>query len=73
MINNTLVFIKSDKMLYDFLKYHSYYYKKIYRGEDILNDFIKEFKEENKLTYKDKIEDINNKINMIRNVLEIFS
>ena len=73
MINNTLFFIKSDKMLYDFLKYHSYYYKRIYRGEDILNDFIKDVKEEYKLTYKDKIEDISNKITMVRNVLEIFS
>ncbi len=72
MINGIMIYIKSDNMLYEYLKYHSYWYKKIYRNENVLRELISEMKEEYKLTTKDKIEDMSNKITMVRNLLEIF-
>lgn len=74
MTNDILFMIKQDKMLYDFLKYHSYYYKRIYRDDPyVLKEIIEKMKEENHITMKDKLEDINGKITMVRNILEIFN
>lgn len=74
MIDQVMFQIKNNKMLYEYLLYHSYWYKSIKRGDyDSLRNMIQNMKEEYKLTTKDKIDDIQNKIILARNILEIFN
>ena len=73
MINETIYRIKQDPMLYNYLKYHSYWYKELYLDEYKINDMINEMKEEYKLTAKDKINDLNEKLSLISSLLEVLS
>lgn len=71
MINETILKIKQNPMLYHYLKYHSYWYKVLMRNPTMLKDMIEDMKEEYKLTPKDKIESINQKMQMISSLLEV--
>lgn len=73
MINETIFKIKQNPLLYNYLKYHSYWYKRLIREPSSLNEMISEMKEEYKLTPKDKIEYICQKMNMVSSLLEVFS
>ena len=71
MINETILKIKQNPMLYHYLKYHSYWYKVLMRNPTMLKDMIEDMKEEYKLTPKDKIESINQKMQMVSSLLEV--
>lgn len=71
MINETIMQIKQNPMLYHYLKYHSYWYKILLRNPVMLNDLINDMKEDYKLTTKDKIESISQKMQMISSLLEV--
>ena len=58
--------------MYQYLKYHSYWYKILLRDKTMLRQMINEMKEEYKMTTKDKIESIGKKVHMIRSLLEVF-
>lgn len=73
MINETIFKIKQNQMLYHYLKYHSYWYKRIFRDPTNVDQMINEMKEEYKLTPQDKIETICKKMNMVSSLLEVFS
>ena len=73
MINETIFKIKQNRMLYHYLKYHSYWYKRIFRDPTSVDQMINEMKEEYKLTPQDKIETICKKMNMVSSLLEVFS
>ena len=73
MINQVIVDIKQDPVLYNYLKYHSYWYKELYINPNKVNDMIKAMKEEYKLTTKDKIKDLNDKLSLISSFLEVLS
>ena len=73
MISNIIIEIKKDKMLYEYLKYHSYWYEILKNDEMQIKDMIKEFKNELKINPEDKLKDISNKINLIKSILEIIS
>lgn len=72
MINETIFRIKQDPLLYNYLKYHSYWYKILIRDSNSLSYMVEKMKEEYKLTTKDKIEAINSKIEMVSSLLEVF-
>lgn len=72
MINETILRIRQNQVAYQYLKYHSYWYKILMRDGSKFKDMIDEMKEEYKLTTKDRIESIGEKIHMIRSVLEVF-
>lgn len=72
MINETILKIRQNPMLYHYLKYHSYWYKILSRNPNSLNNMINDMKEEYKLTTKDKIDSICQKMNMISSLLEVF-
>lgn len=73
MISNIILEIKNNRDLYNYLKYHSYWYKKLKNDENSINEMIKEMKNELKLTPKDKINDITNKIELIKSILDIIT
>ena len=73
MINDEIINIKQDKPLYEYLKYHSYWYKEIKRDGKKLNDMIKEMKIELKQTTSDKIIDLNKKIEFLSSLMELLS
>ena len=72
MINETIFKVKQNPMLYQYLKYHSYWYKRLIRDPSSIDEMISEMKEEYKLTPKDKIDSICQKMNMVSNLLEVF-
>ena len=73
MINEVIIRIKQDPLLYNYLKYHSYWYKELYLNQYKLKDMINEMKEEYKLTTEDKIKNINDKLSFISSLLEVLS
>lgn len=54
-----------------FLRENSYWYKYLNRSSSYYKEFIKQMKETYKLTTKDKINKINNDINMFKTFLEV--
>lgn len=72
MINETILKIRENPLLYQYLKYHSYWYKILLRDNIRVNEMISKMKEEYKITTKDKIDMVGQKINMIRSLLEVF-
>ena len=54
-----------------FLRENSYWYKYLNRSSSYYKEFIKQMKETYKLTTKDKINKLNNDINMFKTFLEV--
>lgn len=73
MINELMFNIKQDHMLYNYLKYHSYWYTRLILDESLLKEMIEEMKKEYKLTSVDKLKDLNSKLELISSFLEVLS
>ena len=73
MNKELLIKIKSDPNLYNYLKYHSYWYKDLKRKPERFNEFVYEMKKEYKLTVSDKISDVGDKISFIRSFLDMLN
>lgn len=58
--------IKNDPMLQKYLREHSYWYKILNRNPSSINKMIDEMKKEYRLRFEDKIDDLNNKINLVK-------
>ena len=71
MINDVIFEIKNNKKLYNYLKYHSYWYYVLSFNPSRIKDMIKEMKEELNETVEDKIEDLSKKITFIGNIIDI--
>ena len=72
MINSAIMSIKNNPMLYMYLKYHSYWYKELLRNPSAIREMIEEMKREYKMTTKDRLENLTERINLVNNMLEIF-
>lgn len=71
-MNRDLIFqIREKPNLYNYLKYNSYLYKKIIRGEITLKELEDKMKKDLKLTAADKLNNISNKIELANSVLNI--
>lgn len=73
MINETILKIRQNPILYHYLKYHSYWYKILMRDKSKLESMVYEMKKEYKITPGDKIENIGKRISTIRAFLEVFN
>jgi len=73
MNKELLIKIKSDPNLYNYLKYHSYWYKDLKRRPERFNEFVYEMKKEYKLTVTDKISNVNDKITFVRTFLDMLN
>lgn len=58
--------IKNDPMLQKYIREHSYWYKILNRDPSSINKMIDEMKKEYRLRFEDKIDDLNNKINLVK-------
>lgn len=71
-MNRDLIYIvRENKMLYTYLKYNSYLYKKILRNEITIKELENMMKKELKLTAADKISNISSKIELANAFLNI--
>lgn len=71
-MNKQLIYkIRENVNLYQYLKYNSYLYKDILRGNITVKDLEKRMKIDLKDTTIDKINNLNNKIETINTFLDI--
>lgn len=71
-MNKQLIYkIRENVNLYQYLKYNSYLYKDILRGNITVKDIEKRMKIDLKDTTIDKINNLNNKIETINTFLDI--
>lgn len=63
--------IRSNPPLNHYLKYHSYWYKELIRNPSSFKILEQEMKKEYKLTTEDKINKINERVNIIASFLSV--
>ena len=65
------ILLDSNPMYKEYIRYNSYWYKILNRNPNLINEFIKEVKEKNKLTAIDKINDAIEKMDMLSKFINI--
>lgn len=65
------ILLDSNPNYKKYLRYNSYWYKVLNRDSNKINDFIKEYKEKNKLRVSDKIENAIDKIDLIAKFMNV--
>ena len=68
----TIVKIKNDAMLQKYIRENSYWYKILNRNPSYIEYLVDEMKKEYKLTTADKIEDLSNKLDLIKAFMNAF-
>lgn len=68
---NLIYTLKSNPLLYNYLKYNSYWYKELIRNPSSIKQLEAEMKKEYKLTTEDKINKLNDRISMIASFLDV--
>lgn len=63
--------IRNDSMLQKFIRENSHWYKIINRNSDYIENMISEMKEKYKLTTSDKINDLSDKIDLIKSFMDV--
>ena len=58
--------LKTDPNYVKYLRENSYWYKILNRNPNMLNKMNEDMKKAYKLTFEDKIDDINSKMNLVR-------
>ena len=71
MKRELLIRIKSEPNLYHYLKNHSYWYKELKRNPSSIVEMEELMKIEYKLTTADKINNVSEKITMVRTFLDM--
>ena len=65
------ILLDSNPMYKVYIRYNSYWYKILNRNPELINNFIKQDKEKNKLTTTDKINSAIEKIDMLSKFINI--
>lgn len=68
----TIVKIKNDALLQKYIRENSYWYKSLNRNPNLIEYLIDEMKEKYKLTTADKINDLSDKLDLIRTFMNAF-
>lgn len=63
--------IKNDQMLQKYIRENSYWYKILNRNPNMINTMVDEMKEKYKLTTADKINNISEKLDLIKTFMNI--
>lgn len=63
--------IKSNKELHRYLRENSYWYKLLNRNPNLINKMNDDMKKAYRLTIEDKIDDLNNKVNLIKSFMDL--
>ena len=67
----TRIIINNNPDLKRYLKEHSYWYKYLNRNPGLLSEMEREMKEKYKLTASDKINDISEKLDLLRTFMNV--
>lgn len=73
MNKDILLIINSNPYLRRYLNEHSYWYKELIRNPNSLKQMEKEMKETYKLTLIDKINNLNDKVELIRTFMDVLN
>ena len=68
----TIVKIKNNAMIQRYLRENSYWYKALNRNPNLMPYLIDEMKKKYKLTTEDKINDLSNKLDLIKAFMNTF-
>ena len=68
----TIVKIKNDAMLQKYIRENSYWYKILNRNPNMIEYLIENMKKDYKLTTIDKINDLSNKLDLIKAFMNAF-
>ncbi len=71
MRTETLVAIRNNPYYYNYLRVNSSWYKLLNRDIRYLKDMEVEIKDYYRLNFSDKLRDLNKKINIIKNFIDI--
>jgi len=63
--------IKNNNNLHRYLRENSYWYKLLNRNPSLINKMEEDMKKTYKLTFEDKIDDLNNKINLVKGFMDV--
>ena len=63
--------IKNDPMLQRFIRENSYWYKVLNRNPNMINTMVDQMKEKYKLTTADKINNISEKLDLIKTFMNV--
>lgn len=63
--------IKSNNNLHRYIRENSYWYKLLNRNPSLINKMEEDMKKKYKLTFEDKIDDLNNKINLVKGFMDV--
>ena len=73
MRTETLIEIRNNPYYYNYLRENSSWYKLLNRDISYLKEMEKEIKDYYKLNLSDKINDLNDKLNIIRTFMDIMN
>jgi len=62
--------INNDPMLHKYLKENSYWYKILNRNPKMVSKMSEDMKKAYKLTFEDKIDNLNSKMNLIKGFID---
>ena len=68
---NTIRYIKTNPLIYNYLRENSYWYKELNRGSDVLKQIEEEAKRFYKQTPEDKMEKLSKNIKMISTFMDV--
>ena len=71
MRSDIIIRIRNDSNLYRYLRENSYLYKYLNRDPNYLNIIEKEMKNKYNLTTEDKLKNINNKLTLLKDIMDV--
>ena len=66
----TIFKINNNPIIYKYLKENSYWYKILNRNPKMLDKMTEDMKKAYKLTFEDKVENLNSKMNLIKGFMD---
>ena len=67
---DTIVKIKNNPMLQKYIRENSYWYKLLNRNPSSINKMIEEMKKAYKMRFEDKIDDLSDKMNLVKSFMD---
>lgn len=67
----TQLYVRSNPNIYRYLREYSYWYKYLNRDPTTIKQLEKEMKSRYKLTTEDRLESINNSMNLVRTFMDV--
>ena len=73
MTTETLIRIRNNPIVYNYLRDNSYWYKELNRDGNIINEIEKEAKDYYKLNLSDKLNNLNEKLDVLKTFMDIIN